>query len=177
MHLDDSSFIIAAFIAATGIVILSFLKGVINWLRIRAGRTLIEDSLQLKLPAIYKVPLQNFGSEKIRIVLNPENCGTDCLGGKICLSNPDGTERITLCEFKEPEPLLSAIVTERSVQYWVKGTGRLRAPIIIAVPGSSAFADEKLLTLELQWNFLGTRLQRLLPLTRVIELSLFVKAI
>ena len=160
-----------------GIFALTLLRCAVIYFRVHAGDLLLEATLELKLPAVHQTEFTCRERKRIRVVLHMLNSATACLGGTILLTASDGTNQRTIHEFKEPDALLNRLVTNRRAKHWAKGTGQSNDPVIIDLPEDFTSVGTHLLTLDLQWNFLGTRLEKLIPLMRVTSIELLVRSI
>jgi hypothetical protein len=93
-----------------------------------------------------------------------ENVSNDLLKGRIVLYN--GLMQQVLINLIEPKSFQELLTNERR---WRKSIGHNRHPMIVRVPFLAVAPEINLLEIKLEWNFQGTYLQKLIPISNKVH--------
>ena len=144
------------------------LNGIRFWLS-RLGS--IPEVLNLELPAQFRLEVGIDRSGWASATFFFRNASSDCIRGVIRLKDPISKTELGKQELTESEPLLVG-VWGRDRGWWPRDTGTSRVPVSFAFKVENSRDRRLLLECDLEWNFLGTRLETLIPADRVLSLEI-----
>lgn len=138
------------------------------------GKAVFSKNRVVVLPCKFEITLDEIQCTDSLIWIFPGNVSQQAIRGKISVKDLVSSDVLATLKLIEPEPLLVGI-WGRKDGWWSRGTANVRSPIRIHLHEKTLAPITLLIEFDLDWNFIGTRLEHKIPKNRMLEIEIIVK--
>ena len=128
-----------------------------------------------RLPYRFEMQLGEIRDTDSWIFICFQNISPDAVHGRIAVKDVSSDDVLAQLQLVEPEPLLGG-VWGREQGWWSRGTASVRSPIRIHLPKKVPQMRALRLECELDWNFIGTRMEHKIPKDRTLHVEVVLRA-